>query len=332
MALTYIIFDLEWNQPYAHDIGFMKRTGVPIAGEIIQIGAIKLNAALEEVDRFMVFVKPEFLKHMHKHVADLTNITQRDLEKGLAFRHAYETFDEWCGEDAVLLSWGSDDIMMLADNLLLHRIKGGIRRPWFDAQRIFAYERHGDAKQYSLQSAMEELAVDGGDLAAHDALHDAIFTARICAHLKLAYHVEHYEAIVSKDKGPIFFPDPTAFFVYEGFIDKNTILDVGKVKSAFCPKCGARLRVRTPERIGGDRYLSIGTCATHGAFALHWRIGKYMLRNFGARYCVSKMLFESTERLERLYEDKKEINRLKAERYKRKLGLMKAGKDGRDGT
>ena len=45
--MDYIIFDLEWNQPYSNDISFMKRARMPLTGEIIQIGAIKLNENLE---------------------------------------------------------------------------------------------------------------------------------------------------------------------------------------------------------------------------------------------------------------------------------------------
>lgn len=50
--MDYIIFDLEWNQPYSNDISFMKRAGCNYVGEIIQIGAIKLNEGLEIVDSF----------------------------------------------------------------------------------------------------------------------------------------------------------------------------------------------------------------------------------------------------------------------------------------
>ena len=27
--MNYIVFDLEWNQPYSNDISFMKRTKMP---------------------------------------------------------------------------------------------------------------------------------------------------------------------------------------------------------------------------------------------------------------------------------------------------------------
>ena len=42
--MNYIVFDLEWNQPYSNDISFMKRTKMPLTGEIIQIGAVKHRA------------------------------------------------------------------------------------------------------------------------------------------------------------------------------------------------------------------------------------------------------------------------------------------------
>ena len=54
--MYYIIFDLEWNQPYSNDISFMKRARMPLTGEIIQIGAIKLNENLEIVDSFTMYV------------------------------------------------------------------------------------------------------------------------------------------------------------------------------------------------------------------------------------------------------------------------------------
>ena len=84
--MDYIIFDLEWNQPYSNDISFMKRTRMPLTGEIIQIGAIKLNDKLEIVDSFTMYVKPKYLLHMHKHVKALTGITNQDLNRGVPFR------------------------------------------------------------------------------------------------------------------------------------------------------------------------------------------------------------------------------------------------------
>lgn len=104
--MTYVIFDLEWNQPFANDISFMKRTGLPVSGEIIQIGAIKLDDNLELTDTFSTFVKPQYLTRMHKHVEKLTHISANDLAMGVSFVQAYQNFEDWCGKEAVFFDLG----------------------------------------------------------------------------------------------------------------------------------------------------------------------------------------------------------------------------------
>lgn len=53
-----IVLDLEWNQPFS--MRSMITTPVRLRGEIIQIGAVKLNEQLEIVDTFKVMVKPKY--------------------------------------------------------------------------------------------------------------------------------------------------------------------------------------------------------------------------------------------------------------------------------
>lgn len=53
-----IVLDLEWNQPFS--TRSMVTTPVRLPGEIIQIGAVKLNERLEIVDTFKVMVKPKY--------------------------------------------------------------------------------------------------------------------------------------------------------------------------------------------------------------------------------------------------------------------------------
>ena len=65
--MDYIVFDLEWNQPYDNDISFMKRTKIPVSGEIIQIGAVKMDENLQIIDEFSIFVKPnDAISIIHK--------------------------------------------------------------------------------------------------------------------------------------------------------------------------------------------------------------------------------------------------------------------------
>lgn len=317
--MEYIIFDLEWNQPFANDIGFMKRTGLPVSGEIIQIGAIKLNEQMEHVDSLNLLVKPQFLTKMHKHVQELTHITSQDLSMGLNFPKAYEQFERWCGEESILLTWGSDDIVMLRENLKLHGLSTKKIRPWYDAQLLFAHLVHGNAKQVALVKAMEELGLSRDELTAHNALHDSIFTGRICKAIPLKQGIEQYDQIVSKVYAPAYFPDELSFFIYENFNDKRQVFHDRRVNKAHCPHCQNLMSLKKIQRLSGDKFISLGRCAYHGQFAIHWRIGKQMKKGGILRYYVTKMITEAPAKLLTLYKERTELNRRKEEAYLKRL-------------
>ena len=80
-------------------------------------------------------------------------------------------FQNWCGDEYMLLSWGSDDILILRENLMLHRMKALSYDQWVDAQMIYAYQRYGTSQQYSVAHAMEDLNISTEHLSAHNALH-----------------------------------------------------------------------------------------------------------------------------------------------------------------
>ena len=325
--MKYVIFDLEWNQPYSNDISFMKRTGLPVSGEIIQIGAIKLDEAFNLEDTFNILVKPQYLKKMHKHVSKLTHITTEDLELGIDFTKAYRHFEKWCGDDAVWLTWGSDDIVMLRENLKLYGFSGAIKRPWYDAQIIFAHLVHGDAQQVALGRAMEELNISQEELTAHDALHDAIFTGRVCKAIPLAKGLAAYDNIVKHVNSPAFFPDELTFFIYENFEDKRKVFRDRRVRQGHCPHCRRVLSLKDIQRFTGDKFISIGNCEIHGPFAVHWRIGRHKGRNGDQRFYVTKSVTDATDKLQQLYEEKRETNRRKEELYRARLAAAKAAGD-----
>lgn len=325
--MTYVIFDLEWNQPFANDISFMKRTGLPVSGEIIQIGAIKLDDNLELTDTFSTFVKPQYLTRMHKHVEKLTHISANDLAMGVSFVQAYQNFEDWCGKEAVFLTWGSDDIVMLRENLKLFGLPGTIKHTWYDAQLIFAYLQHGNTQQVALSKAMEELNITQDELTAHDALNDSIFTGYVCKAISLARGIAQYEQITKNTYSQAYFPEPISFFIYENFHDKRKVLHDNKVRRAHCPECQSLLTTNKIQRLSGDKFLSIGRCPHHGLFGVHWRIGKYMKRNRELSYYVTKTLTAAPEELQTLYEERAETNRKKEEAYLARMAAKQAEED-----
>ena len=75
--MEYITFDLEWNQPYP---------GQPLhrdlTAEIIQIGAVKMDADFHIIDQFKADVKPTFYTHIKREVQQLTGISAEALRRG----------------------------------------------------------------------------------------------------------------------------------------------------------------------------------------------------------------------------------------------------------
>ena len=63
--------DMEWNQ--ALTFSEMVKDPVFLTGEIIQIGAIKLNQTLEVVDSFNERIAPQYYTELHPKVAEITN-------------------------------------------------------------------------------------------------------------------------------------------------------------------------------------------------------------------------------------------------------------------
>ena len=151
-----IVLDLEWNQPL--DAGGAIREPFFFDSEIIEIGALKLNAQLEVVDEFKTFIRPAFYPVMNGDVVRLTKIRPQELEGAPDFPAAYRAFRDWCGEECCLCAWGTDDIPVLLDNLIMHGLETE-DFPCYDLQRIFGHEILREERQCSLERAMELLGI-----------------------------------------------------------------------------------------------------------------------------------------------------------------------------
>lgn len=84
--MHYIIIDLEWNQPLSKRQ--MIKTPFKLRGEIIQIGAVKVDEQMQTIDTFNVIIKPKHYTKMHKNVAELTDTIDAQLAEGIPFKEA----------------------------------------------------------------------------------------------------------------------------------------------------------------------------------------------------------------------------------------------------
>ena len=84
---SYIVLDLEWNQPLDRDSTI--REPFSFDSEIIEIGALRLDEQFRETGSFKTFIRPRFYTHMNGDVVRLTQIRAQALENAPDFPPAY---------------------------------------------------------------------------------------------------------------------------------------------------------------------------------------------------------------------------------------------------
>ena len=102
----YIVLDLEWNQSPLGKDGSMDR----LPFEIIEIGAVKLNASLQIISEFRRLIRPRVYRQMHFKISEVTHMSMDELNmEGEEFGKAMEEFLAWCGDDYKFCTWGSEE-------------------------------------------------------------------------------------------------------------------------------------------------------------------------------------------------------------------------------
>lgn len=269
--MYYITLDLEWNQAYAQKaLAVQRRLACRLRGEVIQIGAVKLNENMQPCGSYSIIVKPQHFKKLHKHVSELTGITQEQLDYGVSFPEAEESFRRWCGKDFIFLTWGPDDIPMFKENFHIHGIDSKWLDKVYDLQLIFNQQTDGSSKQRSLEYAMEYFEIPQR-LPAHDALNDSFFTALVAAKLDVKLGIASYKTEDSEHLESSVIGDADAGD--DGYVTIAEMLEDAQVSSPACPICGAALtRTEKPLHTKGQRYSYLYRCQNDGDLILSLKL------------------------------------------------------------
>ena len=110
MPRNLVLFDLEWNigyKPYNFNYHGVQQT---FRGEIIEIGAVKIDEDANVLDTFSIHLRPRIFRCLQHHIAKVTGLTQEDLDKGEPIIQGLRRFMKWCGPDAEFAEWGMDDV------------------------------------------------------------------------------------------------------------------------------------------------------------------------------------------------------------------------------
>ena len=268
--MTYIVLDLEWNQPISYQSSTFRKVGDKLMFEMIQIGAVKLDANLNPGEAISIPIAPTHYVRIHPRIRRMTGLDSETLAGAPAFREALQQFASWCGDDYTLLTWGIDDVSVLYQNIHFFHCEDIVLPPLCDIQRLFSTV-HNLKDRSGLKTAMEMVNITPDDtMSFHNALNDAWYTALVFKTLPdpsavLNYPQEPRQLIHSrhitreKTEGEAF---PS---VRDALASETAIHPV-------CPRCG-RVLVLDGEYIkqSADKYIAVAKCRNHGRILIRLR-------------------------------------------------------------
>ncbi|MBE6759411.1 MAG: D-alanine--D-alanine ligase [Ruminococcaceae bacterium] len=231
--MKYIIIDLEWNGAPLYKTG-------GYFNEIIEIGAVRLDEQLRQVDTFQALVQPKIHKKLTGRVKRLTHISNDEVRNAKKFREIYRDFREWLGEEEnCILTWGIGDILVLLENFDQLGINNGISaiHNYCDAQAICQRSLEIDsAKQPGLSAVAEQLGIPCDDMEMHRALDDSIVSAEC---LRRAWKQELFDELRSRVDEEFIRRITFKTVIISDL--KNPLIDKGLFRQR-CPGCNARMR------------------------------------------------------------------------------------------
>ncbi len=261
-----IVLDLEWNQPTNFRSGGYRISGGKLLFEVIQIGAVKLNEQREIVDTFNQLIQPTCYTRLNPHISKITHITEDQLISAPAFEEAYSAFIDWCGEDAVLLTWGCDDVSVFEQNVQFFDCASPLP-PVCDIQKQFSDELGTPQERKSLKRALEELGIEPSETKAfHNAVNDAYYTALVFSRIQAPEKVLQYKL---KPKQLTHQDRRKRQTVSVRKISRGvpTMLKTGFGQRAPCPICSRANPLKADYfRYSPKRYTALSVCEAHGLY------------------------------------------------------------------
>ena len=308
--MNFVVLDLEWNQAMSSKSEVFNRLPIHLRGEIIEIGAVKLNPDLSLGEEFTIDVRPVYFRRMHYKVKKITGFDKDRLSHGVGFPEAMARLREWCGDGVTFLTWGWDDQGIFEQNIIIHDLDWDWIAGWVNLQMIYNLQTGGDKNQKSLASAMEHFGIEQTRVA-HDALGDAYNTALVTTHLDMEEGMRLYpeaEAILAQ-RMPNYKPPQEPEFGQEALVhdsspsyeSKAEAFADAKIHGLSCPVCGVeQAGIRWISQSDG-RYMNLFTCPEHGEFLSRIRLKKDPGSEF---WVASRLVYEANEETETFYRNK----------------------------
>ncbi len=305
----YVVVDLEWNQYPKWVRTPVSKEGVVMPHEIIQIGAVKVDAQFNIIDTFVACVKLQGRRRLSKHVARVINKTQEEIDQGEDFPVAYAHFSDWSADAERFITWGTDDIRVFQNNLAYYGMGALDPRMWFDGQMIYAKQVRGDTVQTALAKAAETLGVYE-DVQYHDALADAYITVSVCRMLRMKEGMRELRQPrprpqqaepqrISENK--LFMKKKFVSAGSEGGFETRALCKQHcQAAPVCCPVCETVMHLEPGRVVSGDRWMRMAECKEHGRHLARYRIR----RKADGEFVWTRTLYAQDAELARYFDDK----------------------------
>jgi len=306
-SMSYIVLDLEWNQAMNSKAAVFNRLPIHLGGEIIQIGAVRLDENQRPAEEYQADVRPVYFRRMHYKVKKLTGLDRERLSHGRCFPEVFEEFRAWCGEDPVFLTWGYDDQRIMEQNIIIHDLDWDWIDSWVNLQLIYNLQTGGDKNQKSLASAMEHFSIEQ-TRTAHDALGDAYNTGLVCACLDLELGLSQYNdasRLLSKRRAEDRQenePSPNALEhrTFMGYKQRADAFLDPELSQYVCPECGEQMQPSRWVNQGDRRYMAMYTCPEHGKYLVRVRFRHAE----DGTWSANRIVYQADAEMDAFYRDK----------------------------
>ena len=299
--MTYIIIDLEWNQPISWNSKTCREVGDKLIFEMIQIGAVKLAPDGSVADSISIPIAPTHYLRIHPRIRRMTGLDSETLAGAPTFRDALTQFASWCGEDYTLLTWGCDDISVLYQNIAFFQCEDIPLAPLCDIQRLFS-DVHHLKDRAGLKAAMDMMGLEPDDsMSFHNALNDAWYTAQVFRTLPDRDAVLKYPQQPKSLIHPRRSRERTAGEIFDTV---RQALESESVIHPVCPRCG-RIMAMDGEYVkqSVDKYIAVGKCKSHGRILIRLRFridddGKKIMTRTAAPATAANVAYVHTKQLQ----------------------------------
>ena len=262
--MNYIVLDLEWNQ------SMHSGTDKSLVFEIIEIGAVKLNGNFQKIGTYQKLIKPVLYKRIHPIISNITSLYDSDFKFEKDFKTVFTEFINWCGEDYVLCTYGSQDLYELQCNINYHNCENPWKFPlkYIDVQKVFNVDYTDENEQMSLENAAKFLNVKQKNVY-HRALGDAIYTAEILKklnkdNLQKYMSLDHYNQPATRSQEKEISLGTHNEFVTCSFSNRETLINYSEFYITKCPVCYRKCRKKIRWFSDGSKYVCVAKCEEHG--------------------------------------------------------------------